>query len=328
MRILVTGGNGFVGRYIVEQLLARGEQVRVIGRSLYPDLVAQGVECYAIDLARQESCAEALKGVEAVFHVAAKAGVWGRPEEFYASNVLATQHVVREAIKAGVGKLVYTSSPSVTIGEADIEGSDESLPYPDYFLAPYPLTKSIAERFVLARRDILTTAIRPHLIWGPRDPHIIPRIVERAKQGRLIRIGDGKNKVDITYVENVAEAHLLAADALREGSALVGRAYFIGQEHPVNLWEFIGDLLERLELPPVKRSIPTGLAVGVAGVMEAVYGGLRLKREPLLTRLSASQMARSHWFSHAAAERDFGYRPRVSIEEGLVRTVAALKEAW
>ena len=327
MLALVTGGNGFVGRYIVEMLIARGDRVRVAGRGDYPELAALGAECVRADLSTPEGGAalgRALRGVETVFHVAAKAGVWGEFDDFFRNNVVATQRVVRAAVRAGVPKLIYTSSPSVAIGTADIAGADESAPYPERYLAPYPQTKALAERFVLARQDIAAVAIRPHLVFGPRDPHIFPRMLDRARRGRLAQIGDGTNLVDVTYVENAAEAHLLAADALGERSALRGRAYFIGQEAPVNLWGFINEVVTRAGLRPLRRRISAPAAMRLAGVMELAYRQLGLRREPPLTRLMVSQMSRSHWFDHSAAQRDFGYGPRISTEEGLRRTLAAL----
>jgi nucleoside-diphosphate-sugar epimerase len=325
MLTLVTGGNGFVGRYIVEMLLQRGDRVRVVGRGEYPELAALGAQCIRADLSTPDGgvrLVEALRGVEVVFHVAAKAGVWGRFDDFYRNNVTATQRVVRAAIRAGVPKLVYTSSPSVAIGTADLEGADESTPYPERYLAPYPQTKALAERFVLAQSELATTAIRPHLVWGPRDPHIFPRLLARARRGALFRIGAGQNMVDVTYVENVAEAHILAADALGAHSPLRGRPYFIGQERPVNLWAFIDEVVTRAGYKPVRRAVPAPVALQLAGVMEGVYSQLNLDREPPLTRLMVSQMSRSHWFDHSAAQRDFGYGPRISIEEGLQRTFA------
>jgi nucleoside-diphosphate-sugar epimerase len=327
MITLVTGGNGFVGRYIVEMLLARGERVRVIGRGSYPKLEAMGAQCFQVDLSAPESAiglGKALAGVEVVFHVAAKAGIWGTFEDFYRNNVTATQRVLRAAVRAGVPRFVYTSSPSVVIGEVDLEGADESTPYPERFLAPYPHTKSLAERFVLARQDIATTAIRPHLIWGPRDPHIFPRLLARARKGRLVRVGPGTNKVDVTYVENVAEAHIQAADALGERSPTRGRAYFIGQEQPVNLWGFIDQVVTGAGYAPIRRQISARTAMRLASVMELAYAQLGLRQEPPLTRLMVSQMTRSHWFDHSAAQRDFGYGPRISTEEGLRRTLAAM----
>ncbi len=330
MLTLVTGGNGFIGRYLVEQLLARGERVRVIGRGDYPELTALGVTCVRADLSSPEATLlldEALRGVEVVFHIAAKAGVWGSFEEFYRQNVNATQRLVQATERAGVPKLVYTSSPSVAFGDEDLAGVNESVPYPTHYLSAYAATKALAERYVLARSAIATVAIRPPLVWGPRDPHLIPRIVARARAGRLVQIGDGQNLVDITYVENAAEAHLLAADALEHNPAVRGRAYFIGQERPVNLWAFINELLTGVGLPPVRHKIPLAVALPIVSMIERGFSALGLPDEPPLTRLSVTQLARSRWFDLTAARRDLGYDPRISIEEGLRRTIAKLRMA-
>jgi nucleoside-diphosphate-sugar epimerase len=323
MLTLVTGGNGFLGRYIVEQLLARGDRVRVVGRGAYPELAALGAECVRADLAAPESAAalaRATRGVEVVFHTAAKAGVWGPFEEYYRSNVTGTQRLVRAAEKAGVPKLVYTSTPSVVFGDEDVAGVDESAPYPERYLSPYQQTKALAERFVLDRDELAVTAIRPPLIWGPRDPHIFPRILDRAKRGLLAQIGDGTNIVDVTYVENAAEAHLLAADRLGAGSPLRGRAYFIGQERPVNLWEFIREVVARAGYTPPTRTVPLSRALLAVRAVERTYRLLGVKAEPPFTTLAVTQLARSRWFDLSAARRDLGYGPRITIEEGLRRT--------
>lgn len=322
MKAVVTGGNGFLGRYIVEQLLARGDEVRVLGRGDYPELRALGVACFRADLAAQDDCQAAMRGCDVVFHVAAKAGIWGNWADFYRNNVTATQHALRSAARAGVPKFVYTSSPSVAIGDADLRGADESTPYPARYLAPYPHTKALAERWVLAQPSILTVALRPHLIWGPRDPHIIPRLLARARAGRLRRIGDGANIVDVTYVENGARAHLQAADSLSERSASRGRAYFIGQAEPVNLWAFINDLVTRAGLPPITRSISRPTAMRAAAIIERFYTLARIDQEPPITHLMVAQMSMSHWFDHSAAARDFDYAAAISTAEGLRRTLA------
>jgi nucleoside-diphosphate-sugar epimerase len=324
MKAVVTGGNGFIGRYIVEQLLARGDKVRVIGRQHYPELEALGVSCFPIDLSTQQSCAAALRGCDVVFHVAAKAGVWGPAAEYYRNNVTATQHILRETMRAEVPKFVYTSTPSVVFGEESVEGADESQPYPPRYLAPYSFTKALAERTVLACRDVLTVAIRPPIVWGPRDAHILPRLISRARAGRLVQIGDGSNRVDITYVENAAAAHLLAADRLSAHSPLRGQAYFIGQEEPVYVWEFINHLIGLAGLEPIRRSISLSTALRIAGTLETVYRLFNLPGEPPLTRLTVTQLARSRWFDLRAARRDLGYNPHISTEEGLRRTVAAM----
>lgn len=330
MLTLVTGGNGFIGRSIVEQLLARGDTVRVVGRGDYPELAALGAQCVRADLSAPDSgttLAEAMRGVEAVFHVAAKAGVWGHFDDFYRHNVTGTQRVVRAAERAGVPKLIYTSSPSVAFGEDDVAGIDESAPYPQRFLSHYNQTKALAERFVLARTEVAVTAIRPPLVWGPRDPHIFPRLLDRARRGILAQVGDGTNIVDITYVENAAEAHLLAADRLSERSPLRGRAYFIGQERPVNLWEFINEVVTRAGYKPVRRKVPLKRALLLVGLMEDTYRALGVSAEPPFTRFAVAQLARSRWFDLTAARRDLGYGPPITIEEGLRRTMAALGQA-
>lgn len=330
MLALVTGGNGFLGRYIVERLVARGDSVRVVGRGDYPELVALGAQCVRADLATPDSSgplAEAMRGVEVVFHVAAKAGVWGHFDDYYRSNVTGTQRVVRAAERAGVPKLVFTSTPSVVFGDEDVTGVDESAPYPERYLSHYQQTKALAERFVLARDAIAVTAIRPPLIWGPRDPHLFPRLLDRARRGLLSQVGDGTNVVDITYVENAAEAHILAADRLSERSPLRGRAYFIGQERPVNLWQFINEVVTRAGYKPVKRSIPLKRALLLVGLLEDCYRALGVRAEPPFTRLAVTQLARSRWFDLSAARRDLAYGPSITIEEGLRRTMAALGHA-
>lgn len=321
MRALVTGGGGFLGGAIVRQLLARGDSVRSIARGDYPELRDLGVETLRGDLADPGAASLAVEGVDVVFHVAARAGLWGPRAEFVRANVEATRRVVDACRLHGVGKLVFTSSPSVVHGGGDVEGGDESLPYPDHYDAAYPETKAEAERIVLASNgpDLATVALRPHLIWGPGDNHLIPRIVARARAGQLRRIGRRPNLVDSIYVDNAAEAHLLAADRLAPGSAPAGRAYFLSQGDPRPLWDLINGILGAAGLPPVTRSIPPGLAFAAGGMMELVHAALRLPGEPRMTRFLARQLSTAHWFRIDAARRDLGYEPKVSIEEGLRR---------
>lgn len=322
MNALVTGGGGFLGRYVVEQLRERGDAVRVLARSAYPELTAAGVELVRGDVRRAEDVAAACAGVDAVFHVAAVPGVWGPWKHYYETNTVGTRNVLAACQACGVGRLVYTSSPSVVYdGRAHLD-ADESLPYPASYLCHYPHTKAIAERDVLAASGaggMLTTALRPHLIWGPRDNHLIPRLIARAKSGRLRRVGDGTNVVSVSYVENAAAAHLQACDALQPGSPVAGSAYFINEPQPLRLWEWIDQLLELAGLPRVQQQISAGAARRVGGVLEGVWSLLRLPGEPPMTRFLASQLAQSHTYSIARAVRDFGYQPRVSFEEGMRR---------
>jgi nucleoside-diphosphate-sugar epimerase len=317
---LVTGGGGFLGRYIVEQLVAHGERVRVFCRGEYPRLNELGVEVVRGDLRDAEAVAHACRGIETVFHTAAVPGVWGPWNLFYETNTLGTLRVLDGCRRHGVRKLVYTSSPSVVFDGRSHINADESLPYPDSYLCHYPHTKRLAEESVLHANGLdglLTVALRPHLLWGPRDNHLIPRLMAKARAGRLRRVGDGKNLISMSYVENAAAAHLQAADALAEGSPVAGKAYFINEPEPVNLWGWIDELLAIAGLPPVKKSISADAARRIGAVCETVWTFGRLPGEPPMTRFLAAQLSQSHTYSVQAAERDFGYRAIVSVEEGL-----------
>jgi nucleoside-diphosphate-sugar epimerase len=330
MHALVTGGGGFLGRYIVEQLVARGDRVRSFSRGAYPELEALGVETVRGDLSDEAAVRRACAGIDAVFHTAAVPGVWGPWTLFHETNTLGTENVLAACRATGVRKLIFTSSPSVVYDGRPHENASESLPYPERYLCHYPHTKALAEKAVLAasgQDGLVTVSLRPHLIWGPRDRHLIPRIIQRAAAGRLRRVGDGTNLISVSYVENVAHAHLLACDALDRGAAVAGRAYFINEPEPVNLWDFVNDLLGRAGLPPVTRWISARAAWLIGAGLEGVYRLLRLPGEPLMTRFVASQLSTSHWYDVSAARRDFGYRPIVLMEEGLGRTEPELR-AW
>jgi len=319
MNALVTGGGGFLGRYIVEQLLERGDCVRVFNRNRYPELDAMGVESHCGDLKDAEAVAAACEGVDAVFHVAAKAGYWGRWKDYHESNVIGTQNVIAAAQRHGIGKLIYTSTPSVVYDGRDQENIDESHPYPQKFLTHYAHTKALAEQAVLAANGqggLCTVSLRPHIVWGPRDNHLIPRIIERARRGLLRRVGDGTNKVDVTYVENAAHAHLLAADRLAPGSPVAGQIYFISQGQPVVLWDFINTILEGVGVTPVTQTLSAPVARCIGAISECLYK-LIPAGEPRMTRYLAKMLSTSHYYNITQARRELGYAPKVSGEEGL-----------
>ena len=254
----------------------------------------------------------------------------GRWKHYYEINTLGTEHVVEGCRENGVGRLVYTSSPSVTFDGTDQKGIDESAPYPDRWLAHYPHSKALAEKHVLevnGTDGVSTCSLRPHLIWGPRDRHLVPRLLHRARSGRLRRVGDGTNLIDMVYVQNAAEAHLQAADALGPGSPVAGRAYFISQGEPVNCWQWIDQILALAGLPPVGKTISLSAAWRIGASLEAVYRLLRLGGEPPMTRFVAAQLATSHYFDISRAREDFGYQSRISTEEGMRRLAAELAPA-
>lgn len=322
--MLVTGGGGFLGRYIVEQLLQHGESVRVFSRQRYAELEALGVECISGDLRDKEAVEKAVKGCEVVYHVAAIAGIWGRWEDYYGINVEGTQNIIDACRAWNVERLVYSSSPSVTFDGTDQKGVDETAPYPQRWLAHYPHSKAIAEQAVLAANQpgiLLTCALRPHLIWGPRDQHLISRLITRAKSGKLRIVGDGKNLVDMVYVENAATAHVLAAAALLNAPEKVGgKAYFVTQGAPVRLWDWINDILALDGLPPIRKRVSANVAYYAGAMMEGAYKMMgRMQEEPRMTRFLARQLATHHYFDISSARHDLGYTPLVSTEEGMRR---------
>jgi nucleoside-diphosphate-sugar epimerase len=264
---------------------------------------------------------KAADGCDIVYHVAAKAGIWGPYDEYYRTNVIGTKNVINACLANGIKKLVYTSSPSVVFDGTDMEGVDESVPYPDHFEAYYPETKAEAERLILkANSDKLATvALRPHLIWGPEDNHLVPRIIEKGKKGTLRKIGNKQCLVDTIYVDNAAEAHIMAADKLDIGSSVAGKTYFISQEEPKPLWDVVNQILEAGGVAPVERSISPGLAYGIGWALEKIYSAFSIKGEPRMTRFLAGELSTSHWFDISAAKSDFGYKATVSYEDGMSR---------
>jgi nucleoside-diphosphate-sugar epimerase len=326
MKALVTGGGGFLGKSIVQRLLRRGDAVRSFSRGDYPELRALGVEVARGEIADADAVAAAAAGCDIVFHVAAKAGIWGPYRDYYQVNVVGTENVLRACRVQTIRLLVYTSSPSVVFNGKDMEGANESVAYPEHFDAAYPQTKALAEQLVLKANgaDLATVALRPHLIWGPGDNHLVPRILARGRAGTLRRIGNRPNLIDCVYIDNAADAHLLAADRLTPGSPIAGKAYFISQGEPLPLWDLVNLILRAGGVPPVTRSISPRLAYGVGWLFEQVYRLCQIHREPRMTRFLARELSTAHWFSIEAARRDLGYYPTVSIEEGMRRLKESL----
>jgi nucleoside-diphosphate-sugar epimerase len=320
MRVLVTGAPGFLGQYVVEQLVARGDAVRGLCRRDAPELSKLGVEIVRGDITDCAAVVEACRGMDAVVHTAAIAGIGVQWEPFYQTNVIGTRYVLDGCREHRVPRLVYTSSPSVTFAGSPQRNVDESVPYPTQWLAHYPHTKSMAEREVLAAHEpgrLHTCALRPHLIWGPRDRHLIPRLLDRAPKKMLKRVGGGHNLVDIIYVENAADAHLLALDRLAEPDPVGGKAYFLSQGEPVNCWSWIDEILSLAGLPPVGRSVPYPLARLAGGMLETIWRLTGRTDEPPMTRFLAAQLAQDHYFDLTRARNDLGYEPRISTFDGM-----------
>ncbi len=319
MKIIVTGAGGFLGRNLSAALLSEGHRVWNFSRQNHPTLRAMGVETICGNLQNEADVASAFKGMDAVFHVASRVGIWGDYNEYYRTNVIGTENVIKACRANGITKLIYTSTPSVVFDGGDICGADETKPYARKFYNDYSRTKTTAEQAVLQANDetLSTVALRPHQVIGPDDPHLVPRLVNAAKLGRLKIVGNGRNMVDVTYIQNAVAAHILAFEKLSPQSPVAGQAYFIGQERPVVLWDFINEILRRYNMPPITKKVPAGVAFNIGLFFESWYRLFQINGEPPMTRFVALQFSRSHYFSHEKAKNDFGYDPKISIDQAL-----------
>ncbi len=328
MKVLVTGGSGFLGTALCRSLLAQGHSVTSYQRHFSSELERLGVKQKLGALNNKSEVFEALNGQDAVLHNAAKASGWGAWDDFYQTNVIGTQNIIDGCLQAGIQKLVYTSTPSVVHqGRTTVAGGNEiNTPYATDFSAFYPHTKKIAEQSLLAANSnqLATVALRPRLIWGPGDTQLLPRLTERAKAGRLRFIGDGDNKMDCTYIDNVVQAHLLALEKCSIGATCAGKAYFISNGEPLPIREIVNGLLNAANAPIVTRSIPFLIAYSVGVLCEGFWRLFRMKGEPVMTRFLAEQLSTEHWYDCSAARRDLNYVPTVSIAEGLLRLQASL----
>ncbi|MEO8287530.1 MAG: NAD-dependent epimerase/dehydratase family protein [Chloroflexota bacterium] len=321
MEILVTGGTGFLGRHLSRALLDDGHHVRVMGRNMaqpgVQSLLSDGAMPVVADLRDRAAVEEACRGVEVVFHVGALSAPWGRRSSFFEINVGGTRSVLMGSLRGGVRRVVYVSSPSVVFDGRDHIDSTEDAPYPGRFASVYSLTKKLGEDIVNGSTGVETVILRPKAMFGPGDTALLPRLIAAAERGRLPQIGDGRNRVDLTYVENVVQALRLAMNA----PAAPGKTYNITNGEHILLWDVIKSVLHRLGLPSKLRAIPLPVALAAAGVMEAA--ATVTGKEPTLTRYSAAILARTQTYDIDAAKRDLGYEPTITFAEGMERTLAA-----
>lgn len=325
MKVLVTGGGGFLGSAICRLLLARGDEVIAFQRSAADEIEKHGVRVLRGDITDAESLTAASRGVDAIIHTAAKAGLSVNYDDYFGPNVTGTQNVLGACRQNGIKKLVFTSSPSVTHSDGDIEGGDESLPYPESYNSPYPATKALAEKQVMDANcaELHTVSLRPHLIWGPGDTHLLPKLLEKARHGKLKLPGPDK-LIDTVYIDNAASAHLLALDKLETHPGIVGgKTYFISNDQPIAQAEIIGGLLEAAGVKVDIQPISPRLAITAGTVIETGWKLFGLKSDPPLTRWSAEHLSTAHWYDISAARHDLGYTAEVSIEEGLSRLARA-----
>ncbi|MBP7664223.1 MAG: NAD-dependent epimerase/dehydratase family protein [Shewanella sp.] len=348
----VTGAGGFLGKAICLRLLAAGIKVTGFARGHYPELEALGVVMLQGDLVNKDLLQQAMQGCDIVFHVASKAGVWGDRDSYFCPNVKGAANVIAACKALKIDKLVYTSTPSVTFAGQDESGIDESTPYATRFLNHYAHSKAIAEKMMLDANQVgdmplenpdvtqvssqvttqatapyalKTVALRPHLIWGPGDPHLVPRVLSRGRLGKLKLVGLEDKLVDTIYIDNAAYAHVLAALELCQAKPKCqGKAYFLSNDEPITMAEMINLILACDGLPPVTKRVPQSVAYVAGAVLESVHYLLKKQEEPMMTRFVARQLSCSHYFDISAAKRDLGYRALVSINQGMARLKVSL----
>ena len=332
-RVFVSGAGGFLGKALCRHLRAVDIEVVGFARGDYPELKQMGIKLIKGDIADKQALLDAMQGCDLVFHVASKAGVWGDKNSYFSPNVNGTENIIAACQALNIQRLVYTSTPSVTFAGKDENGIDESQPYAQQFLNFYGLSKAIAEQSVLQAnglplkdKDLLkTVALRPHLIWGPGDPHLVPRVLQRAQAGKLKLIGKSDKLVDTIYIDNAVYAHLLAAVKLNAPTAVcAGKAYFLSNDQPILMADMLNKILACKGIKPVRKRIPASVAYAVGTILEWIYRGLRKKDEPIMTRFVARQLSTSHYFNINAAKTDLNYQPLVSIEQGMEKLKASL----
>ena len=326
-QVFVTGAGGFLGKALCQFL--RSADIKVIGfaRGNYPELTALGVTMVKGDISDQQVLFDAMSGCDAVFHVASKAGVWGDKESYFKPNVQGTENIIDACLAHNIPHLIYTSTPSVTFSGADENNIDESSPYAVNFLNFYGLSKAIAEQKVLASNNasLKTVALRPHLIWGPGDHHLVPRVLSRAKANKLKLVGNTDKLVDTTYIDNAVYAHLLAALELQNKiPKCAGKAYFISNDEPIFMADMLNKILACQDLPAVNKRVPAGIAYAVGTVLEWAYLALRKQDEPIMTRFVAKQLSTAHYYNINAAKHDLSYTPLINIEQGMLRLKRSL----
>lgn len=316
-KVLITGGGGFLGRNITKLLIKKNYEVHTFQRNFYPELETLGVKQHLGDLLNIDQIKNALIGIDSVIHTASKVGMNGTFQEFYLANFIGTQNLVLAMKEMKIKNLIYTSTPSVVFGKDDIIFADESIPYPKKFLSHYAHSKMLAEEYVLKSVDesFFAVALRPHLIFGPGDTNLIPRVVEARKKNKLKIVGDGRNLVDVIYIDNAAYAHYLALEKIN--SHISGHVYFIGQG-PVNLWNFTNEILQHFNLPSVKKRISLNTAYLIGYIIEFILKILKLDHiHPPMSRFIALQLGKSHFFNHQLSKIELGHYELVSIQDGI-----------
>ncbi|MBQ0795202.1 NAD-dependent epimerase/dehydratase family protein [Zhongshania sp.] len=326
--IVVTGGCGFIGRNLVNGFADAGHKVTVLdfGGSAFRD----DVRFININICDKAALIDACQGAETIVHNASivhtkhnqEAAVW-------AVNYDGTLNIMEACVANKIPRLVYISSASAVYEGKDIEYGDETLPYSSISQAPYADSKIKAEKAVLAFSGTTLTqvcAIRPHVVFGEGDNRFLPAILEKIANGSLTRAVGNRDKLsDFTYISNMVDAVLAAEEKLVAGSPVCGQAYFVTNGEPMAFFDFVEKIAVELGHPPITKKVPFWLAYTAAAIMEGLdtLKGGTLNSENGMTRFAIRYMVTHHYYSIEKAYRDFGWKPKVNLEQGIKLTVGA-----
>jgi len=332
---LVTGGCGFIGSHLVRKLLQLGYRVRILDKvKQNSEQLPNGLESFVYgDIRNLEDCLLACNDVDCVFHMATMTELWGPPHLYQEVNVGGTENIIKACKQCNVAQLIYTSSSSVVMDGQDCQDGDETMSYPTRHLDTFSYSVCRAEQKIIAANGnktkdglhrLLTCVLRPHFVFGPGDSHFMAQIIQKAKHGQLTHIiGEGHNLGDFTYIDNVVYAHVLASSKLSSCTAAQGQVYFVTNGEPIMFWSFIIKTMTMLGYSTPTKHISFNVAYVVACLMEFFYWltGWLFGWKPVITRYMVVTMGCHQYFSHAKATQDLGYRPIVTLDEGIQRTV-------
>jgi nucleoside-diphosphate-sugar epimerase len=326
MKVLVTGAGSLLLGGIAQQLAARGDEVVCFQRR-ENETTHSNITMFAGDIRDRGSVSEAASGCDAIIHGAARVGVMGSWEDFYSTNVDGTTNVLRAAEEHHITRLVYVSTPSVAHVGRSIEGDVATPATTGRKRTFYAESKAIAEILALQANsaELGVVALRPHLVWGPGDTQLVGRIVDRARQGRLVMVGSGNALVDSTYIDNAISAHIAALDAIAPGSSCAGKAYVISNGEPRTVNELMSRICLAAGVEFSPKHVPAVIARSIGSVVERIWPLIR-KDEPPITRFVAEQLGTAHWFDQRPIQEDLNWKPEVSLDEGFVRLAKWFQE--
>jgi nucleoside-diphosphate-sugar epimerase len=323
--VLVTGASGLLGRAVAREIAAQGHSVRTFQRreSRLAGVVANLTDELG-SITNASDVARAVAGVDAIVHLAAKVSLAGDPADFERVNVDGTLGLLAEARRAGVGKLVFVSSPSVAHSGASIVGDDALPANPAHARGDYARTKARAELVALAADspELHVVAVRPHLVWGPGDTQLVARVVERARDGRLPLLGHGAALIDTIYIDNAATG---IAAALNRVDEVHGNSYVLTNGEPRPVAELLAGICAAAGVDAPGWRVPAALARAAGSLIESVWRIAPGSDEPPMTRFLAEQLSTAHWFDQRRTRADLQWTPSVILDEGFARLAASYR---